>query len=138
MCNYSVSQIIYNYFLKEKWGSLKRPVVAVQFSPAEKGLQLWRYSLNVRARTVIFITPKPGLPPIEITIGTFSDACLRSVSRDSSAAFYQGLTSVPSSMSLLKNFPVGAFFSVNVCLTIKLAAPSTVPGPLCWLKSVAV
>ena len=34
--------------------------------------------------------------------------------------FYPGLISVPSCMLLLKNFPVGAFSSVSVCLIIKV------------------
>jgi len=42
--------------------------------------------------------------------------------------FYQGLIAVPSSISLLKNFPVGAFSSVSVCLIINAAAAATVPG----------
>jgi len=52
--------------------------------------------------------------------------------------FYQGLTSVPGTLSSLKNWLVGPSGPRVAAFTKRAAASCTVPGPLWWLKSVAV
>ena len=51
---------------------------------------------------------------------------------------YQGISPVGGLFSSLKNIPVGPFLSIKAYFTIRFPASSTVPVPLCPLKSVLV